>query len=106
MTVPILLKGVGAIRQVDKFLLPALDGREDPFLQSWRRRGDNPSLTNLVNRINPEVKGNKGYYEIPKNVSNALNFFETVNPEAGTGFMYDAVMAVELGACAKQKQER
>eukprot|EP00592_Proboscia_alata_P007199 CAMPEP_0194360276 /NCGR_PEP_ID=MMETSP0174-20130528/7573_1 /TAXON_ID=216777 /ORGANISM="Proboscia alata, Strain PI-D3" /LENGTH=890 /DNA_ID=CAMNT_0039131661 /DNA_START=106 /DNA_END=2775 /DNA_ORIENTATION=- len=98
------LKGVGIIRPIDRFSIPTVDGKEDPFLQSWRRRGDNSSFGELVNRINPIIEGSIGYYNIPTNSSLSRKYFETVLPEPGAGFIYDAVMAIGLGACSAQKR--
>uniref|UniRef100_A0A7S4N921 G-protein coupled receptors family 3 profile domain-containing protein n=1 Tax=Odontella aurita TaxID=265563 RepID=A0A7S4N921_9STRA len=90
-----LLRGSGVIRQLDGF---DYDGKEDPFLKSWRGQG--AETLNLVREVYPVSPTLPGYY----NVSDS--FFQSARPERGSGFFYDAVVSLGLGACKAEYDAR
>uniref|UniRef100_A0A7S2YTH7 Receptor ligand binding region domain-containing protein n=1 Tax=Entomoneis paludosa TaxID=265537 RepID=A0A7S2YTH7_9STRA len=69
---------------------------ELPFMQSWKNQGDD--TVEFLNAINPiQDESSVGY------IFAGEDFFQTVEPEYGAGFMFDAVMAVGIGACQAEK---
>ena len=84
-----LLRGMAAVRVLDGFTW----NESDSFLSSWR--SVDSSFVSRVNELNPVQVGQPGYFQAgdeyfqdPENV-----------PAPHSSFMYDAVMAVGMGAC-------
>ena len=83
------LRGMAAVRVLDGFSW----NESDSFLSSWR--SVDSSFVRRVNELNPVQVGQPGYFRAgdeyfrdPENV-----------PAPHSSFMYDAVMAVGMGAC-------
>ena len=68
---------------------------EDPFLQAWQSQA--PAF---VERVNALVQTEAGGVTIQQ----GSKYFQQQTPAPGTGFCYDAVMTVLLGACQAQMQ--
>ena len=89
-----LLRGAALITPVESFMI---DPIEDRFLQSWRNQ--NSSLLEYVQSTNPlqQDPSHPAFYKIPD------NYFQTVDPEPGAAFAYDAVMSAAMGTCHAQE---
>lgn len=83
-----LLQGAALIDYVDGFIV---DGEDDPFLQEWRRQDD--TMIDLLKEVNPVLEGQPGYF-MPND-----DYFQTHDPVLGSGFIYDSIMSVGIGAC-------
>jgi hypothetical protein len=65
---------------------------DDPYHLAWKSQGEN--VVNTINQRYPiQVSTDPGYYQ------GSSNYFRDLDPVEGTGYLYDAVMAVGLGAC-------
>jgi hypothetical protein len=63
----------------------------DGFLSSWLRQ--NATFVERVNSFNPIQEGQPGYFRAEE------TFFQDFTPEFGSGFLYDSVMSIGMGAC-------
>lgn len=66
---------------------------EHPFFNAWRRQSEEQ-----VTRLNKLVSLD-WLYEAP-------DYFQTVSPEKGASFVYDAVISVGFAACKQQKYDQ
>jgi len=64
---------------------------EDSFYKAWMTQG--PREVERLNRENPIDPGAPGYLKAED------DYFQTREPEYGSSFMYDAIIATGLGAC-------
>jgi len=80
------LAGAALLAPLEGFHLDPVD---DPFAKSWRSQNNSLDL----NTFNPIEEGNPGYFNAPS------DYFRRFPPESGSGFMYDAVMSIGIGAC-------
>jgi hypothetical protein len=67
---------------------------DNAFLSAWAAQQGNQDMIDWLRSKYPIAQGLPGYYEPPD------DFFQTLGPGIGSGFVYDAVMAVGLGLCA------
>jgi len=67
-----------------------------PFEVSWRQQGS--ELVQRLNEVNPLRRGEPGYIYADD------HFFQEVGPGLYSGFMFDAVVSVGLGACMAAKE--
>lgn len=72
-----------------------LDPENDPFAKAWRSQ--NESLVAKVNAYNPIEMDQPGYF------SGRVDYFQKFPPDAGSGFLYDAMMTIGLGACVAEQ---
>jgi hypothetical protein len=72
------------------------DGTDtNSFYTAWQ--GLDAAFVDRVNAANPIPAGQPGY--VPANST----YFNDVPPEYGSGFLYDAVMSIGMGACLKHQ---
>jgi len=71
--------------------LESVQAYSGPFQESWSSQESD--FVDSVNAANPIRSGEPGY------VFAEADFFQTVLPEYGAAFMYDAVMSIGIGAC-------
>jgi hypothetical protein len=83
-----LFSGAALVKPVEKF---ALKGVDDLFMQAWRAQG--ASFLRLLESFNPIMDGGPGRYNASE------NYFTTIDPEHGAGYLYDAVISIGIGAC-------
>jgi Receptor family ligand binding region len=68
------------------------NNHDDSFHVAWQSQGDD--TVTRINQLYPiQVSTNPGYYK------GQSNYFQELYPVDGTGYLYDAVMTVGLGAC-------
>jgi Receptor family ligand binding region len=84
-----LLAGGVMISPLEGFQVP--DNDNDKFAVAWKSH--DATFVNRVNALNSIAKGMPGFYEA------GVDYFQSMLPLPGAGFMYDAVMAIGLGAC-------
>ena len=63
----------------------------DGFLSSWKRQ--NATFVERVNSFNPIEEGQPGYFHANE------SFFQDYEPKFGSGFLYDSIMSIGMGAC-------
>lgn len=85
-----LLRGAAVVCPLDGFEY----NKDDKFLAAWRSQ--NETLVTKMNEVCPLTNVEKGirYY--------ASDYFQTTDPEFGSSFVYDAVMATGMGLCAPE----
>jgi hypothetical protein len=88
-----LLGGAALVMPSEGFLI---DESNDRFLVAWRDQ--DVSFVELLKSFNPILEGMPGYYA-PED-----DYFLTVDPEAGAGYLYDAVISIGIGACLASKK--
>jgi hypothetical protein len=66
-------------------------GWSDPFYVAWKRQGK--MEVDRLNDANPILPGEPGYFFTED------NYFTKADPEWGSAFLYDAIMATGMGAC-------
>jgi hypothetical protein len=71
-------------------------GWQDPFYVAWKSQGK-PEVDRL-NGINPILPGEPGYFFAED------DYFTKADPEWGSSFLYDAIMATGMGACLAMKE--
>ena len=86
-----LLQGAGHVRALDRF---SWDPSEDTFLSSWMNQ--NATFARKVNDKNPIEPESPGFFLAED------DYFQTILPEPGAGFLYDAIMSIGLGLCKAQ----
>jgi Receptor family ligand binding region len=93
--------GSTMLAPIEGFHIPkAANKTEDAFSRAWRTQN-----SSMVDRVNAAARkavasGEPGFYQ------GDADYFQTIRPEAGAGFMYDAIMAVGIGACLAANQTR
>lgn len=94
-----LLKGSLLIQPYETIWLD-----DDPFLIKWRSQG--PDAVRRLKEFSPIKLGKDGHAfdssttDVSSYVTFRDNFFQTNQPLFGSGYVYDAVIATGLGACA------
>lgn len=84
-----LVRGMVSVRWLDGF---EFDPDNDRMLQAWRQQ--NESFVNRLNALHPVQNSTAaGYFQAP------LDYFQTIMPQRGAGFIYDAVMSMGFGKC-------
>ena len=83
-----LLGGAALFMPVENF---HVDPETDGFLTSWKDQ--DIEFLERVRTYNPIPAGMPGFF----NASN--DYFTSLGPQSGAGFLYDAVMSIGLGAC-------
>jgi hypothetical protein len=87
-----LLKGTSHVKPLDRF---TWDPTEDRFLKSWRSQ--NAAFAQKVKDKNPIQPESPGFFTADD------DYFQTVDPEPGAGFLYDAIMSIGMGLCLAEK---
>jgi Receptor family ligand binding region len=93
--------GSTMLSPIEGFHIPrAANKTEDVFSRAWRTQN-----ASMVDRVNAAARkavaaGEPGFYQ------GDPDYFQTIRPEAGAGFMYDAIMAVGIGACLAANQTK
>ena len=111
-----LLLGVAAIQPVEGF---TKHGSDDPFYQAWKEQADNASFKELVKQKNPKTDKNEVGYFDPEEVAiqtdesqaggveiEEESYFRSMAPGLGSGFVYDAVIALGLGYCGAERETK
>lgn len=89
-----LLRGSAWVVASDLFFH---QGANNSFFQAMLTQG--PEFADLINSVNPIAEGEPGYiYATPD------YFLNLQQPEYGSGYMYDAVMTVGIGACLAEQR--
>jgi Receptor family ligand binding region len=87
-----LLAGSVMISPLEDFYI---DPDNDRFSMAWKSQ--DASFVNRLNAFHSVAKGMPGFYEAE------ADYFQSILPLSGAGFMYDAVMAIGMGACLAAK---
>jgi len=88
-----LLRGSALLANYDPFMYI---GADDKFLRAWRMQ--NSSLVSRVNRIQPSKADGDKFYIADD------SYFQEVTPTVSSSFMFDAVIAIGIGACIARGQ--
>jgi len=94
-----ILRGSGMVLPIEMYMLvfeTEASNSSDPFLQAWR--SVDQGFIDRLNELNPMSEDEIGYEYADE------NFFERQRPEWGSGYLYDAVMTVGIGACLASSQ--
>jgi hypothetical protein len=83
-----LLRFAAVFTNYDPFVY---NGETDPFLKAWRSQ--NSTLVDRLNSIQPRQSNGENFFTADP------SYFQTATPTEYASFMYDAVMAIGIGAC-------
>ncbi|CAB9517310.1 Gamma-aminobutyric acid (GABA) B receptor [Seminavis robusta] len=93
-----LLAGSALIQPVEPHQYRGQDS--DPFWHHWHNQN-----ISFVERLNELYVNNTHHYDDNMMDKPAEeDFFQTHRPQTGTAYLYDAVMAIGIGACAAQQE--
>jgi len=85
------LGGIQWLSPLEPFYFSVYNGETNPFLSAWKNQTKED--LDRIRAANPMQPGEPGYQNA------AGDFFQHCNPEFGSGFLYDAVIATGIGAC-------
>ncbi|GKY95839.1 hypothetical protein MPSEU_000544500 [Mayamaea pseudoterrestris] len=92
-----LLYGSVWINAIELFLYRNFFNLTDPFAEALETA--DIDFIERLNDMNPISRGEAGYISAPPKI-----FHDRFRVEIGSGFMYDAVMSIGIGACLAQQE--
>lgn len=83
--------GVQWLQPIDRFWFETEGTFQDPFLEAWKNQTKED--VDRLRAVNPSEPGEPGYFEVNDTI------FDDHNPEFGSSFIYDSVVATGMGLC-------